>query len=304
MRTISIFLALHLLLATITNAQNPNIDSATTAIRNLNSLKQATPQLQSQINNLNYGPYNLQVQCRVCSYHVIWCVEYDNYTYTWQFPDYTNYLNSFKSLNQQLFTDLSSFQQYYQPLSNWFLTTLPNINNDFQSLSVSNETNLMSNLQKTLADVNAAQAALNSAISNLGSWNTTINNDFNNLGYNTQNMQYAISSDSNSVRTYMNGMACGSDNLFNNWTNTKNTASSQITNFMSFASGLGVSNNGIDQNLACILSPLIAMQFNLNNIQSRLQNAQITSSAAVQLIDKLVAVGVWQELLTVARSNF
>lgn len=304
MKTISIFIGLYLSISSVAIAQTPNINSATTAIKNLVALKQNTSILKAKINGLNYGPYNLSMSCKICTEHIIWCVEYEKYTYSWTFPDYNYCLSNFKNITYQLLNDVSTFDKYYQPLEDWFLNTLPNINTDFQTLKSSNSGNILANLQKASKDVSGAKSKLNTAISNLGNWSNTVQGDFNSISYNSENMQSFITIDSNKIRKYMTGMACGSNTLYNDWVNTKNTAQDQVTKFLVFAASYGVSTKSINQNLGSIIGPLITIQFKLNDILAKLEKAEITSSAAVRMINTIIAENVWSDLEYIAKSNF
>lgn len=307
MKNLFLVISLCLILHTNSYSQAPqslDIESAKLAIQNLQNLSSYNTQLDGLLNGLNYGPFQIVTKCSVCSY--AWgslCWTYDDYTYTWNFPSYTDYMNTFKADVQQLQTDLSSFNQYYQPLRSWFLNTLPTGTTSMQALVSSNTDNISANLNNTISTILSIQQQLNDAISNLTSWNGIINGDFGNIQNNYQNLQYTMNLDHNNINNYETGMACGAGDLTNQWTNLTNSINSQQTNLLSLISNYGISVNSINQNIGYIVGPLITMQNSLNGILNELNNAQITPNQAIQKLDTIVSLDLWNMLVTFAQNE-
>lgn len=295
------------LLTTFCNAQNPNIDSAKTAMLNLANLSNNTTILTNVVNGCNLNSTQIVTVCKVCSsshWYCFGCCEYTTWTYTWNFPDYTNFMNSFKSYNVQLLNDINTFKQNYQPLQSWFLNSLPPITQNIQTLKSSTPDNVLNNLQNTITNLSNASSQLNNAINSLNNWNNTIANDFNNINSNSQNLQYYFTLDSNKIINYTTTMQCGQDDLKNQWNSLKATVVGQMANFTTTLNNTGISTNSINQNLACINGPLIALQFKLNGVLNELQSSQITPSVAIQKLQILVSVDLWNQLAQFAQQEF
>lgn len=299
------FTILSFLLVSFCNAQNPNIDSAKTAMQNLANLSNNTSNLTNAINACNYGPFQIVTKCTQCTY--AWgslCWTEKDWTYTWNFPDYTTYMNNFKTDNLQLLADVSTFKQNYQPLQNWFLNSLPPLTQNIQNLESSTADNVQSNLQNTITNLSNASSQLNNAIGSLNNWNNTIANDFYNINSNAQSLQYYFTLDSNNIINYTTTMNCGQDDLKNQWNGLKASVVLQMAIFTASLNNTGISANSINQNLACINGPLITLQFKLNGVLNELQAAQITPSAAIQKIQLLVSVDLWNQLTQFAQQEF
>lgn len=274
---------------------------AIVSLKNLGSNAQA---VQTRLNAFNYGPYQIVTKCSVCTYHIIWCVSYDNYTYTWTFPDYGNFMSSFKGLNSQLQSDLGTFNSSFQPIQNWLQTTLPAMNTTFATLHNSTPSNLNVNLQAAITSVNNAQQQLTAAMQSLSGWNGTIQADFNAISNNSQSLQSYVYTDSLKIYKYTTGMACGGNDLTNQWKSMIQGVRNDMNSYMILLAANGVSMQGINGQLGYIQGPLVAIQSKLTGLNNDLQNGLITPNDAISKLDATVATGFWSEIAQFAALQF
>jgi hypothetical protein len=292
--------------ATLASQQNSNLDiqSAENAIKNLQGLSINNTTLNTLLGTINSGPFQIVTKCKVCSY--AWgklCWTYDNYTYTWTFPDYTSYMDSFKGYIGQLETNLTQFNTYYQPLKSWFLNTLPKATESMTTLKASTPEDIQNNLTQAVTTVTNVQAELSDAMNNISNWNQLINNVFDNIQYNYQGLQNIMQVDQNNINDYEKGMKCGQGDLTSQWTNLTTTINNEQTNFLNEIKTYGISVDAINQNISYILGPLVTMKDSLNGILNELNAAQLSPNDAIQKLDAIVSVDLWNQLVQFAQSE-
>lgn len=286
-------------------AQVPNIDSAKTAIQNLINLSNSTSALTNAINDCNYGPYYVEITCKVCvTPYGAACLYYQTDTNSWNFPLYTPYLNTFKTQNLKLINDASDFSKYYQPLKHWFLNALPDITNIMQNLKNTNEDSITIKLQSAITSISNCSTLLNASIDSLNNWSDSLNNDFNITSTDSDLLNDVISIDSSGIYNYIQNIVCNSDCLITKWRTVKNLVLQQRISLINSFNNANISANSVNQNLGCINGPLITLQFKLNGIQNELQSAQINQSTAIKKIQMLVAEDLWIQLTQFAKEEF
>lgn len=289
---------------TASTVQSQDLNTAKSAVSTLESLSNSIPGLTKVIDGFNYGPFKIVTQCTICVEHVIWCVETKTYTYTWKFPAYTDYMDGFKSDNLQLLSDIHAFNQYYTPLRQWFVSTLPQVSQAMTKLHNSSPGNLQANLNAAISVVSSAKSSFTSSMNALGHWNTTINNDFSNINANSAGLQSTMSTDEAHIKKYMSTMACGAANLLSQWKSMTGGIDNQINSFTTTLGQSGISASAISQDLAAIQGPLVSILNELNSISNELNKAKITPNQAMKKLDSIIAVGFWNSLTQFVQKEF
>ncbi|MBO3698072.1 hypothetical protein [Roseivirga sp. E12] len=282
-----------------------SLPKAKQAIQALKNMPSNGPKLQQLIDNYNYGPFQTITKCSVCTDHFIGiCVEDEDYTYTWNFPSYSNFMQQFKQLSQQLLSDISNFKPYYQPLQSALVDAMPNVSQTLQTLKGSTTANVQTNLSSSIIKIKSLKKSLDSAISFLGNYNQAIVNDFANLHNNYLSLTSVTSSDRVAIDNYAQGMACGGSTLITQWQTLVNEIQSSMTGFVLQCQDFGISTQTVNTDMGEIIGPLVSMLNQLNGVSEKLAAGQKTKNAAIQEINQMVAMNFWTQLSQFAQQEF
>lgn len=272
----------------------PDTTSAATAIQSLQNFANAAEKLTNLANSMYMGPFTASASC-------------GGQTYTIQFPSMALEMEQFvEEVTSQggLVAILNEFDDFFQPLQNWFLNSLPSVTTIINSIAESDSSNLGTNISNAINAINQLKADLDDGMTNLGNWAAQVQGSFSQIQY---NCNLAETRDFDMDTDYLNqnyGSWCGLQDLLNSHSVLKIQVDMQLQFFYGTLAEYGITTDGINQNLAFIYGPLITLQNDLNQVQTDLNTAAESTNDIIQKFAANESVSSWDTLIQFVSGEF
>jgi len=311
------------MLLLFSNSFAQDVESQKREIEYLRQMPGAVDKVLSTIASSSFGPFYMEGKC---GYDSHWYCFGDcrTMTWSWNFPNFTWLKDALTGRFNEISTTARSFDNYFEPVRNWMLTSLPQFLEiyrqqqqaikEYQSAfsahagmpeeQAKDRANIIQCIQKLNQALQNAQGQITQGIGNLSAFDRRMNNDLAQVSNLRQSMESSIASNQQRVWEITEKYQCDRDFARNKAVDIQNTVRARFNNVVANADAFGLNAAKVDASSSIIIADLAIIQNKYQGALGALEKAGSSPNAVIQNLQLEITYKFYSDLAAFAREQF